>query len=97
MIRFTAEGKDDRTLIGLGITQVNVEELTKGRPIRVTSESLGLSEKFVILLFYGENLELLRSQLEPFIGPDTKVNVDPLLNAESGEYGKVIKPGHRRS
>lgn len=77
MVRFTAHGKDG-TLIGLGITGVNIQRLTQGEPIFVNGESVNMPG-VNICIFYGETLEKLQEMLAPMIGKETKIHIDPIL------------------
>lgn len=51
MLKFLAD-RNGRKLLGLGISQGNVDKLKEGKPILVEGEKLGLP--FDVFLFYGE-------------------------------------------
>jgi hypothetical protein len=94
MVKFTAHGKG-KTLVGLGITSDNVARLKNGKPIVVTAESINLPFPIEIMIMYGETLEDLKKQLEPFIGENTKISVDPLL-ASVPEDARTTREGQSR-
>jgi hypothetical protein len=62
MIKFsslTANG----LLIGLGISDQNVELLKKGKPITVDLMELGITEPIEIMIFHGETEEKMAKML----------------------------------
>jgi len=73
MIKFTGQGRDNRTLLGLGISGKNVEMLKKGNPIFIMGEELELP--FDVLLFYGETEQEITELLTKhgFVNDDTVV------------------------
>jgi hypothetical protein len=77
MIRFKAHA-GDKTLIGLGLTRVNIERLMAGEPIHVKGETVDNPGQDILIIF-GEDIDSLTKQLSPMIGTETKVTVDPKL------------------
>lgn len=96
MLRFAGKNSSGRKVIGLGITAANVAEMAKGRPIRVRTEDFELDEAIDITIFYGPTLEALQKQFAPLVGPNTKVTIDPLLQAGVPEDAKASKDGQHR-
>ena len=88
MIRYAARCHDeagDFHLIGLGLSDANIAELRKGRPIWVHGETVGAPE-VRILLHWGPTEYDLTEQMAKLIGPDT--NVSPLAPHQ-------LPPDHR--
>lgn len=79
MIKFTA-GNRGKTIVGLGISQGNVDRLQAGQPILISLEEMGLAP-YDVMIFYGETEAALTQELEKHIGPNTKVSVDPRLKS----------------
>jgi hypothetical protein len=79
MIKFTFEGKDGRTHLGLGISRGNVNRLTAGSPILVKLPELrpGLSIDGNIMIHFAETERELYEAMKEFIGPETVINIDP--------------------
>lgn len=72
MIKFAATSDEGKKIVGLGISEANVQELKKGRPILVRGEDVEISED--IFIFYGETEESMKETLKQFIGPETRVH-----------------------
>lgn len=70
MIKFRAEGKNG-PLIGLGLSQGNIERLVAGQPVHVKMLELGLEGD--IIIFYGKNEDELKQSVQMMIGPRTEV------------------------
>ncbi len=70
MIKFRGEGKNG-PVIGLGLSQANVERMTAGQPVHVSLPELGLEGD--IIIFYGKNEDELQQSVQVMIGPHTKV------------------------
>lgn len=62
---------------GFGITAENVRRLKARQPIEIDLVEMGGQGK--IMIFYGETEQTLYEELSEFIGPDTKVHIDPRL------------------
>ena len=75
MIKFGSENKEGKKLLGLGVSEGNVQLLKKGKPILVKSEALKQLTGWdgEIMLFYGETEEKMREMLKEFIGDSTIV------------------------
>lgn len=69
MIKFATMGKNG-PLVGLGVSRENIRRLTAGRPILVQMKELGGQGD--IMIFFGEDEEDLKRQIEPMMGPKTK-------------------------
>lgn len=82
MIKFTIHGNDNKTHIGLGISRENVNRLVAGKPIRVDLAELGVTVDGGIMIYFGETERDLQQTVAEFIGPDTKVQIDPRLKSK---------------
>lgn len=74
MIKATAQAKNGRTLILLGIEEGNVVKLKEGKPILVKSEDLHLPGNFEIMICYEETGDKMLEKLRQYIGDDTIVH-----------------------
>jgi hypothetical protein len=70
---------DAGTDLILGVTRGNVDRMVAGKPIRVDLREMEVTADGNILIFFGETEQDLKDQLAEFIGPETKVTVDPRL------------------
>ena len=55
--------------IFFGLSEVNLQRLREGRPIKVDLAEIGLTG--TVLIFYGETEEKMRDDLAELIGPET--------------------------
>lgn len=62
MIKFSSL-TDHGLLIGLGISDKNVELLKAGKPIKVNLMELGVTEPIEIMIFHGETEEKMAKTL----------------------------------
>ena len=69
MIKFRAG-----SLIGLCITERNVELLKQGKPIFVDLREMGLEGEIIVI--YGETESDISKQLAPFIDNETHIHAD---------------------
>lgn len=72
MIKFKADGQDG-PLLGFGLSENNVRELKKGRPISVDLREMGLPGGR-LMIFWGETEAAMAEELREFIGPDTTIH-----------------------
>jgi len=84
MLRMWAEGTENGkpivvTIIGLSHT--NLDELRKGRPIKLNGVEAGLPEHVRLLIFSGKNEATMQAEIESLVGPNTKVSIDPRLKS----------------
>jgi hypothetical protein len=77
VIRFTYRDKEDREHLCVGISAENVKRLKDGKPLCVNVAEMGLAVNGSIVVFYGDTEQTLYESIKEFIGPDTKVNIDP--------------------
>ena len=70
MIKFIVE-KDQKKLIGFGLTKGNLELLMKGKPIWIALEQLGVPGGYEIVIYYGRTEQKLMDDLKEMIGDDT--------------------------
>ena len=75
MMRFGAQMPDGRLVFGIGLSRENCRRLLDGKPIAFPLEEMG--GKGEILIMGGETEQAMMRQLQEFIGPDTKVSIDP--------------------
>ena len=71
VIKFTAEDKDGKRILGLGLVEGNLKHLRNGKPIKIDGKSVGL-DNLDIIIFYGKTEDSLAKQLAPFITAHTK-------------------------
>lgn len=71
MVKFTAAGPDG-PIIGLGISEGNVERLKAGQPILVDLKTMGFQEGS-IMIFYGESNAAMFQELKARVGPHTLI------------------------
>lgn len=63
MIKFAAHNDDGRRLLGFGLSRLNVENLTRGNPIFVFGEEVGLAG-YEIMIFFGETEEKMLADMK---------------------------------
>lgn len=75
MIKFIME-RDQRKLIGLGLSAGNIRKLQKGKPIQIMGEEMEIPN-MDILIFYGNTEEEMAELLKKhgLITDATKVNI----------------------
>lgn len=71
MLKFKHETNED-VLVGFGIEEANVKKLKEGQPIAVDMEQFGYPN-LKIMIWYGQTMGDLYKEVEPFIGPKTKI------------------------
>lgn len=82
MVRFVFNDKEGKTHLGLGITRENVNRLTAGQPIHVKLREMGVSIDGAVMIYFGETEVELQQGIAEFIGPETKVNIDPRMKSK---------------
>lgn len=84
MIQFTYDNGEGRQNLGLGISRENVNRLIEGKPIRLNLAALakGLTISGEITIYFAETERELTQAVAEFIGPDTKVHIDPRLKGK---------------
>ena len=84
MVKFTFGGDGDPTSIGLGISRENVNRLIQGKPIRVSLREMkdGLTINGDIMIYFAETEQGIVDAIAEFIGPQTKVTIDPRLKSK---------------
>lgn len=83
MIKFAFDDNDGRKHLGLGISRENVNRLIQGKPIHVKLTELNnLVVDGTIMIYFGETERELQQAVAEFIGPETKVNIDPRLKSK---------------
>lgn len=82
MLKMAAGGTKDGKpfhLVILGLSHTNLARLKEGRPIKFDGAEVGLPEGTEILIFSGETEQSMAREMQEFIGPQTRVNIDPRL------------------
>ena len=82
MIKFVFDDDEGHTHLGLGISRENVNRLTQGGPIRVDLAEMKVTVNGDVMIYFGETERELQQAVAEFIGPDTKVNIDPRLKSK---------------
>lgn len=72
MIKFTATTADNRKLLGIGLSYVNLDRLRDNRPIRFKGEDLDL-DGVDILLFAGATEDSMAKQMDPLLTAATVI------------------------
>jgi hypothetical protein len=70
-------GKEVSLLI-LGLTHDNLEELKKGHPIAI-HDAVRDIPGIEIFIFSGATVQAMAHEVQELIGPDTEINIDPKL------------------
>lgn len=81
MFKAFATDKQGKPLYILGLTATNVERMNAGDPVLVDLSELnkvGLHPGRVII-YTGESEQAMAADLGDFVGPDTRITVDPRL------------------
>jgi hypothetical protein len=82
MLRFVFDDDKGATHLGLGISRENVNRLVAGKPIRVDLREMGVTISGAVMIYFGEDERDLQQAVAEFIGPETKVNIDPRLKSK---------------
>lgn len=72
MLKFTINGKD-RTMVGLGLSDENIERLKKGDPIFFKGEEVGF-EGVDFLIMHGATEAKIKDDLKKYFKIDKEVN-----------------------
>ena len=67
----------DRKMLVLGLSKLNIERLKAGYPIVVDDLVDRIGKE--IFIFSGDTEQSMANDLQEFIGPDSRVKVDPRL------------------
>jgi hypothetical protein len=72
MIKLSAYNAKTKTdMIVLGLSDGNLNRLRQGHPIHILGKEWDKS--FDLMIFWGPTEEAMAKMVEPFIGPDTRV------------------------
>jgi len=71
MLKFSGRKNDGGRIVGLGLSDGNLQRLREGKPILFNLATLGLMDCDV-LIFWGATEELMAEQMAQLVGPDTK-------------------------
>jgi len=74
------ENGETRRLVIFGLSHGNIGRLLNGDPIKFRGETCGLPPDVDVMIFVGENEREMAKEFAQFVGPETKVNVDPKLD-----------------
>jgi hypothetical protein len=73
MVKFVAS-TNGKTLIGLGLSRMNLQKLKEGKPILVDLASLNLPYDAEVMIFYGKTEQTMAKDMLPYISEDTIVH-----------------------
>lgn len=80
MMKASAEMRDGRLLIVIGLTEENVVSLKQGEPIRIDPADVDISPEDrvggIMIHYAGTDVALIEA-VQPFLRPTTKVNITP--------------------
>lgn len=62
---------------GFGLSERNIQLLKQGKPILIDLSELGGDGN--VTIFYGKTEQDMGREIAEFIGPETKVHIDPRL------------------
>lgn len=62
---------DDREVLVLGLSEMNLQKLREGKPIHIFGAETGIPVDIVI--FWGETEDKLAETVKPLIDPETRV------------------------
>jgi hypothetical protein len=77
MIKFTGSSDDGRVLVGLGLSEGNLQMMRKGNPIHIFGAEM--NSPVDIIIFWGATDQALAEAMKPYIGPETVIS-DLLTN-----------------
>ena len=80
MIKFITTNDKGEPGFGFGLSEENIKRLKAGQPIKINLADLGL--KGIVVIFYGRTENEMVLAMKPFIGKDTKVNVEMIVDSE---------------
>jgi hypothetical protein len=63
MIKFLAHGKKGQTIIGLGLSEGNIQRMKQGDPIYFSLEELGI-EGYDVTIVYGETEDAIKKDFK---------------------------------
>lgn len=73
MIKFCAGISGNRLLLGIGLSEGNIELLKEGRPIVFSGEDLGI-RNLTVIVDYGETEQALVDKYSRFITKETDIH-----------------------
>jgi hypothetical protein len=80
MIRLRLAGKTPGTTqLLFGLTEGNIKKMKQGQPVSMDLTDMGLPG-VTIGIFYGRDERAMMAELQEFIGPETKIHIDPKTN-----------------
>lgn len=91
MLKASAESRDGRNLVVLGLSQNNVDRLVAGEPILMDLAEFGADTR--LLIFAGSTEEQMTEEFRSMLGPSTQVEMDPRLFGRRGEAEQRIAKG----
>jgi hypothetical protein len=72
-----ANPKTGREMLVIGLSEGNLGELRKERPIVIHGEEWG--QAFDLMIFWGPTEQAMVAMVKPYIGPETRV-IDNIAN-----------------
>lgn len=77
MLKLTYQATPGITSYAFGLSKRNIQLLKQGRPINVDLAPMGGTGS--VMIFYGKTEQDMARDLAEFVGPETKVSIDPSL------------------
>jgi len=84
MLKMFAEGEKNKKpvrLVIFGLSHMNLEKLKEGKPIKFNGAEAGLEADIEFFIFAGKTEQEMQHDFLEFIGPETKVHIDPKLKS----------------
>jgi hypothetical protein len=78
MIKFSAFSHDGKKLVGIGLSEMNLQKLREGCPIKIGGDEVDVLDT-EILIFYGKTEKEMHEKLKGFIDPETETHIDPRM------------------
>lgn len=78
MVAYASRDGKPLTVIMLGLSHRNLDELKKGHPIIVKGADVH-APGYEIIIFSGETEQAMAREVHELIGPETKTSIDPRL------------------
>ena len=73
MVKFVANGEGDKPMLGLGLSEENVQRLKEGHPIRIDGPKIHPSIRCDILIFYGKDEQAMYDDLKSGVDSETRI------------------------
>jgi hypothetical protein len=88
MLKGVANLDNGRKLVIIGLSDKNIRLLQENKPIPILGTEMDV--EFDILVFAGSTEKDLLDKLREFIGPNTKIDIDPRYTTEEKDNEKKV-------